>query len=279
MREVGTSKSRTRRAGKFILVTATLVAAVAIVLGSFLFGFVVNRKQIPPYQIIISTYYGLMQHDFIFGFRQWLVGEAPPDGGWHVRKSERSDLSALQEEEMRQLAALGYVSGVRRRKAESGVTIFEADSAFEGSNLYCSGHGPEATLMEMDGTVLHRWRLPFGEAFPDVPIHPNDERPDFWRKIHLYKNGDLLAIFDGLGIVKMDKNSNRIWSNPNSSHHDLGVHDNGEIYVLTRTPRLIPEVDERHPYWRTSLRSWVPTVTNVADIRFSKRSGPRIFRH
>lgn len=46
----------------------------------------------------------------------------------------------------------------------------------------------------------------------------------------------------------MDKNSRLIWASHISSHHDLWVdEDSGEIYVLTRTAKMIPEVDELHP--------------------------------
>lgn len=247
MSEDGSSDYRAEGKKRTLYITAALFAAVVIVVGSFLFGFLVNRKKIPPYDFVVSTYYALLQHDFFLGIRQSLADEQPPDGGWHLRRGEPGDLTAQQEEELRKLTSLGYASGGREQNGQTGITFLDVDSAYEGLNLYNSGHGPEATLMEMDGSVIHRWKMPFERAFPGVPIHPNDDRPDFWRKVYLYPNGDLLAIFEGLGIVKIDKDSNLIWSNHNRSHHDLAVQENGEIFVLTRTPRMIPKVDELHP--------------------------------
>lgn len=101
--------------------------------------------------------------------------------------------------------------------------------------------------MGMDGEVLHRWGLSYGEAFPDELIHPGDGRRDFWRRVHLYPNGDLLAVFEGLGVIKVDEDSNLLWSVSNRSHHDFWIHESGEIYILTRTAKMIQEVNEQHP--------------------------------
>ena len=95
--------------------------------------------------------------------------------------------------------------------------------------------------MDMKGKVLHRWRLPYYERWPELdPDHKDPEKgnADYWRRTSLYENGDLLAIFDGLALLKVDRHSNLIWAYRGGFHHDLEVMDDGRILVLTH--REIP---------------------------------------
>jgi hypothetical protein len=61
----------------------------------------------------------------------------------------------------------------------------------------------------------------------------------------VYPNGDLLAIYDNIGMVKLDKNSNLLWefADP-SSHHDLDLGENGNIHVLTSKRTELPDLAE-----------------------------------
>jgi outer membrane protein assembly factor BamB len=65
--------------------------------------------------------------------------------------------------------------------------------------------------------------------------------------VHLLETGDLLAIFGGHAIVKLDATSRLVWSNRIAAHHDLEVTEDGEIYVLTREPRLLEWVNPDEP--------------------------------
>jgi hypothetical protein len=171
-----------------------------------------------------------------------------PDGYWRMVKKRKGPTES-QQEAIDKLTSIGYLAGTRKGLALGGVSQYDTELAFDGLNLYCSGHGPEAILMDMEGRVLHTWTKAFDEAFPDSPP-PNEDSlstSHWWRRVHLYPNGDLLAIFDGLGLIKIDKNSELIWAVRNGSHHDIDVRENGEIYVLTRTAHMIPDIDERRP--------------------------------
>jgi hypothetical protein len=172
---------------------------------------------------------------------------AQPAGLWRERPRSAVRPTTEQRQEMERLAALGYVAGTQESAGPAGIVTFDRSAAFSGVNLYCSGHAPEAILMNMEGRVLHRWSFEYGKAFPDAERDPAEFRTDFWRKVHLYPNGDLLAIFEGLGMLKLDKDSNLLWASHNASHHDMAVRPDGKIYVLTRVPRMIPEVDPDRP--------------------------------
>jgi hypothetical protein len=127
------------------------------------------------------------------------------------------------------------------------VTVHDPARAWQGLNFYTSGHAPEAVLMDMDGAVLHRWHFEFLEAFPDFPPAWLHEGAEFWRRAHLYENGDVLAIFEGLGLVKLDARSRLLWASPLRAHHDLEVLPNGDIVVLTRRAHMVPRLDPEKP--------------------------------
>ena len=101
--------------------------------------------------------------------------------------------------------------------------------------------------MDMDGHVLHEWSYDFLEAWPDESESAESDGAEYWRWAHLYENGDLLAIFEGLGLIKLDKDSHLIWKHYGGEHHDLDVVGDGSIYVLTRKAHMVSRVNERMP--------------------------------
>lgn len=168
---------------------------------------------------------------------------APPDQGRSVDPAR----------EIERLRSLGYLGGVVAGPPGGRVVVHDRDRAQEGLNLYNAGDAAEAYLMDMDGEVLHRWRLPYEAAFREPPGESRPRAGDaptesFWRRVHLYPNGDLLAIFEGRGsLIKIDKDSNLIWGVTNGAHHEVTVADNGEIYLLTRVARIVPNVTPDRP--------------------------------
>jgi len=49
-------------------------------------------------------------------------------------------------------------------------------------------------------------------------------------------------MYNGLGIVKLDKNSKLLWKYAEGSHHHLSVQDDGRILVLTREDMTAPRI-------------------------------------
>ncbi|MEW6745706.1 MAG: arylsulfotransferase family protein [Planctomycetota bacterium] len=148
------------------------------------------------------------------------------------------------------LEGIGYVGGTERPTTNDLITVHDRRRTFAGINFFTSGHGPEALLMDMEGRILHRWRYPFEKAWPELPAGMSPERgyeheyKDHFRRAHLFTNGNLLGIFDGFGLLKLDKHSNLIWARLNRAHHDLQVLPNGEIHVITHRGHVIPWVHE-----------------------------------
>ena len=124
-----------------------------------------------------------------------------------------------------------------------GVTINDPGRTSPGTTLYTSGHTAAAYLISMDGEVLHKWERPFSEIWNESAA-VRDPQPDshvYMRKAVLDANGDLLAVYEGAGdtpygygIVKLDKDSQVIWSYLQSAHHDFDVAADGNIFVLTQ---------------------------------------------
>jgi hypothetical protein len=157
------------------------------------------------------------------------------------------------DRELARLRSLGYLGGVVAGPPGERVVLHDPALAQPGLNLYNAGDAAEAFLMDMNGEVRHRWSLPYEAAFRErsvavPPPTPGAPTQSFWRRVHLYPNGDLLAIFEGRGgLIKIDRESRLLWAVTNGAHHEVAVAGNGEIYVLTRTARLIPELDSDEP--------------------------------
>ena len=130
---------------------------------------------------------------------------------------------------------------------ENPVVLNDPAVAGKGYNLVLSTHAQEATLIDMDGKPVHKWARRFEEVWDKAPQLPDyeDQEPGYWadkiywRRAHLFANGDILVIYEtpfrtpyGLGLAKLDKDSNVIWKLDENVHHDIAVAPNGGIYLL-----------------------------------------------
>jgi len=180
-----------------------------------------------------------------------------PEGRWRPATSDSlpfaGKLSEEQLAEVERLRSIGYMAGSRPAGYEKGVVAHDRSRACPGLNLYTSGHFPGAVLMDMDGSVLHLWERSFRDVWPDDAKGAGSEGAGYWRHVHLFPNGDVLAIFEGLGLVKLDRDSRVLWSHAGGEHHDLKVYETGHIFVLTREIVLDPRVSSEHPILEDSV--------------------------
>ncbi len=171
----------------------------------------------------------------------------PPADGRFVRVRQREPGGKSVRELLEQLQALGYLGATQLSATNAIITVAE-NGAYPGTNFYLSGHAPEAFLIDMDGTELHRWSLDYRELWPDAPEPAGQD--SYWRRAHLFENGDIIAFYANRvkGIIKIDKDSKVIWDNYQvQTHHDLDVVENGDIYVLTRAAHVISRIDRSAP--------------------------------
>jgi hypothetical protein len=153
-------------------------------------------------------------------------------------------MSEEEREKLSEMMALPYVQGSTEAPDAENVTRYEPDRAYDGVNLYTSGHAPEAFLMDMRGRVLHRWAKEVEEVWPKVPrtIHST-----FFRRVNAYPNGDLLAIFEGIGLIRIDRDSELVWAYRGGCHHQTFIAADGRIYVLTRRAQIVESINAERP--------------------------------
>lgn len=178
-----------------------------------------------------------------------------PGGRWHTGAWRGSipdsvELTEAQLAELERLHSIGYLEGSSPAPDRSGVTVHDTSRTYQGLNLYLSGDLPGAILVDMGGTELHRWRADFLDVWRADPGEEFPERTQgagFWRRAHLFANGDILGIFDWHALVKLDRDSDVVWARFGGFHHDLDVLDDGRIVTLVREARILPRIHEEMP--------------------------------
>ena len=177
------------------------------------------------------------------GNAAWVPGM---QGLWTRARVLPRDLTDEQKERIRQLRSIGYAGGYSEAPVRRGVTVHDQGRAFQGVNLVNSGHAAEAFLIDMHGTFEHRWRFDY-DRIPGAATDVDPGLSNTWRRVRLLEDGSLLGIYEGLGLIKIDRDSNFVWYFDGNAHHDLDIAPNGEIWVLTREPAVIPRLQETEP--------------------------------
>jgi len=219
----------TNRMGRSRVILITTAFVLSNIL-AVLYGLTAAKYKLFPYPQVQKVY------GFATGRAKKNAG--PPHGRWTVLGStEETDHS----EEMK---ALPYLQGSRPASGMSGVNLYKASLTSSGLNLVVSADAPEAFLMDMDGKIVHRWISPKDQV--DIP--KGHEKDTYWRRVHLYPNGDIAVIYENSGILaKLDKDSHVLWKVRLAAHHDLDVADDGTIHVLTRLYHKMPGIHPTKP--------------------------------
>jgi hypothetical protein len=140
------------------------------------------------------------------------------------------------------LERLGYLGGYRPASGAGGVSLHDPGRALAGVNLYTSGHAPAAFLVDMRGEPLHRWEIAYRDAFPDAPADALERAGTrYLRRVHLFENGDLLAVFDYFGLVKIDRGSRLLFAKAMPVHHDVFAAGD-RIYALAEEVHEVPRL-------------------------------------
>ena len=181
------------------------------------------------------------------GVALWLVArgergtpeEVPPDlipaGRWH----RISELQRRDEQQRAQLLSLGYLSGRYVAPDGSGIVTWVPDRVWPGVNLYTSGDAPTVRLMSLEGEELHTWTCPYRRALPDGF---ETGETDYVRRARLLENGDLLVLYQGGGVARLDRDSNVLWATAEPAFNDLHVGSDGRLRLISKRPVPIREV-------------------------------------
>jgi hypothetical protein len=222
-----------------------VVPLVACVASAFAYGFAAARRQLWPAGAIDAAAIR-WETPAEPAVATQAEGGAPRNGSWNIDR--RRGRAPLDPESVQKLQSIGYLAGYKPAPGVESVTMWKRDATRDGLNLYTSGHAAEATLMTMDGHVVRTWRYPYERAFPNQPALPSTPAGrEHWRRVRLLPDGGLLAIYEGQGLIRLDRDSKLAWALPIGAHHDLDVRDDGSILVLTREVTLREDVHETEP--------------------------------
>ena len=213
-------------------------AIVLAMLASLFYGYLVRRDHLFPYRIAVRTLKAI---------------QPEPSMRWHLARPDKSS-GPGSPEKIKHLANLPYLQGYRPATSGAAIRVYDKALAQDGLNLFVSAHAPVATLMDMDGTVVKTWTSDTSKAFPGFALEgPNRVHAHFFRRARLLPDGGLLAIFDEIGLVRLDTASRIVWSLRERVHHDFFVDGQGEIWVLTRESRSVPDLRPKTPVWDDSV--------------------------
>jgi hypothetical protein len=130
----------------------------------------------------------------------------------------------------------------------SGVSMHKEDEVAPGLNLFSSPDEPRAFLQHPDGRIVHEWHTLIG-----------GRQRKGWHHVELLPSGNLFAIVKDKGLLKLNKNSDRIWQSPGSFHHDLDITPDGTILILERRLTDITWKGETFPILGESIVFLSPT--------------------
>jgi Arylsulfotransferase (ASST) len=216
-----------RRVLAVLVLAAALAAAAA-------WGAFVQSKHVFPYRIARSIY-------------RAAVSERGGPHRWHLARGRPND--PISPETINRLANLPYLRGYRPATT-AGVMIHDAAAVQPGLNLFTSGHAPVAALMDMNGRVVKTWKADPRKAFPGLALSgTRKEYAGYLRCATLLPDGGLLAMFNELGLVRLDAGSRLLWSFSAATHHDFVLDPAGTVWTLTRELNFVPGVRQRDPVW------------------------------
>ena len=168
-------------------------------------------------------------------------------GKWSQASNRAPRPSAEHLAILEELNSLGYADGVREAPELVSVTRHDPERAWDGLNLYVSGHATEAYLIDMAGQLVHTWSHDYDALWPELEVPANAAGRDKWRRVHLFDDGELLAIHEGIGMIRLDRDSRLLWEYPGKAHHDMHPLPDGRIWTLTREALIIPRVNPDVP--------------------------------
>jgi len=116
-------------------------------------------------------------------------------------------------------------SGVTRNNAESNDLLFL--QGFFGDRL-------ELRLIERDGTIQARWPVFYSSISGNITHARNRPQTDWNVGFHgsvILPDGSVVFNIDHLGLFKMDRCGNLVWSVDRPTHHSVEQNDRGEYWV------------------------------------------------
>jgi hypothetical protein len=135
------------------------------------------------------------------------------------------------------LREIGYVDfdpAAPASPGSDGVVIHDQARVSPGYNLFASRTSRRASLMNLDGEIIHTWEFP-------------DSLEGIWDHVVMLGNGDLLVIIKFSEVLRLDWDSSLLWRYPLEAHHDIAPASDGSLYVLSRHLERHRKIDVQFP--------------------------------
>lgn len=123
----------------------------------------------------------------------------------------------------------------------AGVTV-NKEGAFQGYTTIASTDEQSVELIDMEGNVVHTWTLDFRTIWESNEATFSRLVDDIFisvRYSYLMPNGDIYLVIEGLtvtpygyGLIKLDKDSNVLWTYLSQVHHSVDIAADGTVYTL-----------------------------------------------
>jgi Arylsulfotransferase (ASST) len=209
----------TRVRGRRVIGAAVVLGAIGL---SAAYGYLFVPRQLFPYRILIQRHGGVVS--------RFLVSH---------RKAH--DVSGNLFSSFEDLRPQAEHRGDTRPSGGSGVLVYDRSRAERGLNFFTSAHAPVAMLMDMEGVVLRNWSADAATVFPSTSRGSDHREFDrCFGDAELLPDGSVLALFNEIGILRLDRDSRVVWSLPARVHHDLIVDPSGTIWALAHETRIVP---------------------------------------
>jgi len=113
-------------------------------------------------------------------------------------------------------------------------------------------------LIDLEGTVLHRWQAVLSEIWPDAehvrgrPLPLNDWDAEIHGAV-LLPGGDVVFNFERYGLQRLDACGEVVWKLPYMTHHSVSVSEDGNLWVpgvryreepVSTLPGIVPPFEE-----------------------------------
>jgi outer membrane protein assembly factor BamB len=183
---------------------------------SFAWGFISHREKVFPFPQLRRAAVSLN------------VIKEPPEV-IERRRLKKVDYRSPASKTIKALEALGYVEEVYDPDHEkSGVLLHDPNLTYDAPRFFDVGNPIEAHLIDVEGTILHRWHYPMGKN---------------WHSVTLLDDGDILVVRRNDGLYRLTSDSRLVWKTEAPVHHDLDVFED-TIYALTRESSRRPDIHD-----------------------------------
>lgn len=126
---------------------------------------------------------------------------------------------------------------------KSGMVLKNVESMDGHYLVYMTTNDTTVHMIDGNGDVVHEWTMSANEIWPEqeqiIALKKLDDYYFYARDFYVYDNGDIIVMLSaagvtpwGMGIVKLDKDSNLIWKYDGYVNNDFEMDADGNLYSV-----------------------------------------------